>query len=60
MLDMAEGRGPESEDWGADLGIGDDLNAEDVGEAGPTVISKGAEDEIFAFLIEDQYAGEHG
>ena len=53
MLDMAEGRGAESEDGGADLGVGDDLNAEDVGEAGAAVVAEGAEDEVFAFLVED-------
>lgn len=59
MLDMAESGEAESEDWGANLGIGDDLDAEDVGEAGSAVVSKGAEDQIFALLVEDQYAGEH-
>lgn len=49
----------EREDGGADLCIGYHLDAEDVGEAGPAVVAKGAEDEILAFLVEDEDAGEH-
>ena len=59
MFDMAEGRGAEREDRGADLRVGDHLDAEDVGEAGPAVVAEGAEDEIFALLVEDEDAGEH-
>lgn len=32
----------------------------DVGESGSTVATKGAEDEILAFLVKDQYSAEHG
>ncbi len=56
---MAEGCAAESEDGGADLGVRDDLDAEDVCEAGAAVVAKGAEDEVFALLVEDEDAGEH-
>ena len=56
---MAEGGGAEGEDRGADGRVGDDLDAEDVGEAGAAVLAVGAEDEVLAFLVEDQEAGEH-
>jgi len=35
------------------------LNPEDIGKSRSAVIAKGAEDEILAFLVEYQYAGEH-
>ena len=57
MFDMAKGRRSEGEDRRADLCIGDDLDAEDVCEPGAAVISKGAEYEILAFLIEDENTG---
>ena len=44
MLDVREGGGAEGEDGGADGRVGDDLDAEDVGEAGAAVLSVGAED----------------
>lgn len=53
MLDVREGGGAESEDGGAHGGVGDDLDAEDVGEAGTAVGAEGAEDQVFAFLVED-------
>ncbi len=56
MFDMAEGCGAEGEYRGAYLGIRDDLDAEDVGEAGSAIVSKGTEDEILAFLVEDEDA----
>ena len=59
MLDMAKGCRAESEDRRADLGIGDDLYAKHIGEAGSAIVSKGAKDEVLALLIEDQDAGEH-
>ena len=59
MLDVTEGGGAEGEDRGADGGIGDDLDAEDVGEAGTAVLAVGTEDEVLAFLVEDEEAGEH-
>ena len=59
MLNMAEGRRAKCEDRRADLGIGDDLYAKHIGEARPAVVSKGAEDEVLALLIEDENAGEH-
>lgn len=59
VLDMAKGRASERQDGRPDLGVGDDLDAEDVGEARPAVVAKGAEDEVFALLVEDEHAGEH-
>lgn len=59
MLNMAKGRGAQSEDGRADLRVGDDLDAEDVGQAGAAFGAKGAEDEVFAFLVEEKNAGEH-
>lgn len=59
MFDVAESRRPKSEYRGANLGIGDDLDAEDVGEPWSAVVSKGAEDEVLAFLVEYQDTGEH-
>jgi hypothetical protein len=59
MSRVAEGGASESKNWRANGGVRDDLDAEDVSEAGATVGSKGSEDEILAFLIEDQNAGYH-
>lgn len=59
MFDVAESRRPKSEYRGANLGIGDDLDAEDIGEPWSAVVSKGAEDEVLAFLVEYQDTGEH-
>lgn len=53
MLDMAEGCGAEGEYGRAHLGIGDDLDAEDVGEAWAAVVAKGAKDQVLALLVED-------
>ena len=57
MLDMAEGCRSECENRRANLCIGDDLDAEDVCEPWTAIISKGAEDEILAFLVEDENPG---
>lgn len=57
---MAECGGPEGQDWRADLGIANDLDAKDVGKTGTAVVAKGAEDEVLALLIEDEDAGEPG
>lgn len=57
---MAEGRGAEGEDRRAHLGVGDDLDAENVGEARAAVVAEGAKDEVLAFLVEYEDAGEHG
>lgn len=59
MFDMAEGCRAECEDWRADLRIGDDLDAKDVGKAGAAVVAKSPKDEILAFLVEDEDPGEH-
>ncbi len=56
---MAKGGGTKGEDGRADLGIGDDLDAEDVGEAGAAVVAEGAKDEILAFLVEDEDPRQH-
>lgn len=52
VLDMAEGGAAQSQDRRTNLGIGDDLNAEDIGETGSTVVAEGSKDEVFTFLIE--------
>lgn len=59
MFNVTECGRTECEDRTSDLRIGDDLDAEDVCEAWTAVISKGAEDEILAFLIENEDSGEH-
>lgn len=59
VLDVAEGGAAEGEDGRPDLGVRDDLDAEDVGETGPAVVPKGAEDEVLALLVEDEDAGQH-
>lgn len=59
MLNMAEGCRSESEDWRADLCIGDHLDAEDVCESWAAIISKGTEDEILTFLVEDENTRKH-
>lgn len=56
---MAEGCRPESEDRRADLCIGNHLDAEDVCESWAAIISKRAEDESLAFLIEDENTRKH-
>lgn len=50
---MAKCGGAEGEDGRAHLGVGDDLYAEDVGKTGTAVVAESAEDEVFAFLVED-------
>lgn len=59
MFHMAEGCAAERKDRGTDGGVADDLDAKDVGEAGATILTVGAKDEVFTFLIEDQEAGYH-
>lgn len=56
---MAERRRSQRQNGRAHLGVGNDLDAEDVGQARPAITAKGAEDEILAFLVEDENAGEH-
>ena len=53
MFDMTESRGAECEDGGAYLGIGDNLDAEDIGETRPAVITKCTEYQVLPFLIEN-------
>ena len=57
---MAERCRAQGENGRAHLWVGDDLDAEDVGESGAAVVAEGAENEVFAFLVEDEDAGEHG
>jgi len=57
---MAEGGRAEGQDGRAHLCIGDDLDAEHVGEAGAAVVAEGAKDEVLAFLVENEDPGEHG
>jgi hypothetical protein len=59
MLDMAEGCGSQGKNRTPDLGVRDDLNAEDVCKSWSTVGTKRAKDEILAFLIEDKNPTEH-
>lgn len=59
MLHMAEGCGPEGEDWRPYLGVRDDLDAEDIGESRTAVIPEGAEYEVLAFLVEYEDSREH-
>ena len=51
---MAEGGGAQRQYWGPYLWIRYDLNPKNVRKAGPAVIPIGAEDEVLAFLIEDE------
>jgi len=59
VLDMAEGGRAQGQDRGAHLGVGDDLDAEDVREARAAVTAERAEDEVLPLLVEDEDAGEH-
>jgi hypothetical protein len=57
---MAKRGRAEGQNGRAYLGVGDDLDAEDVGKARAAVVAEGAKDEVLALLIEDEDAGEHG
>lgn len=59
MLHMAESRRAQGQYRRADRRIGDNLDSEDVGEAGTAIVAEGAEDEVLAFLVEDENAREH-
>lgn len=56
---MAESRGAQSQNRGSHLRVRDDLDAKDVGQTGAALSAEGAEDEVFAFLVEEENAGEH-
>lgn len=56
---MRESGAAEGEDGRADRRVGDDLNAEDIGEARAHVLAEGAQDEQLALLVEEEDAGEH-
>lgn len=60
VLDMAEGSRAQGKDRRADLRIGDDLDAEDVGKTRATIAAEGAENQVLALLIKDQDPREHG
>ena len=57
---MTEGCGPEGQYRGTNLSVGDNLDSEDVGEAGTAIVAESAKDEVFALLVEDQDARQHG
>jgi hypothetical protein len=59
VLDMAEGGAAEGQDGRADLGVADDLDAEHVGKSRAAVIAEGPEDQVLAFLVEDENSGQH-
>lgn len=59
MLDMAECGGPKSQDGRADQRVGDDLDAEDIGESWAAVVAEGAKDEVLALLVEDEDTRDH-
>lgn len=60
MLYMRECSRPEREDGRAHLRVGDDLDAEDVGEpVAPAVIPELPEDEVLTFLVEEEDPAEH-
>jgi hypothetical protein len=59
VLDMAECGGTESQDGRADQRVGDDLDAEDIGETRAAVVAEGAKDEVLALLIEDEDTRDH-
>ena len=56
---MAKCRGSKRQDGRPNLGVGYDLDAEDVGEPRAAIVAEGAEDEILALLVEDQDTREH-
>lgn len=56
---MTEGRRAQSQNWGADLRIGDNLYAKDIGETWTTITSEGTEDEILPLLVEYQDTRQH-
>jgi hypothetical protein len=56
---MTECCATEGEDGRSYCWVGDDLDAEDVGETRATVGPEGAENEVFALLVEYQNSGYH-
>jgi hypothetical protein len=59
MLDMTECGRTQSQDGRADQRVGDDLDAEDIGETWAAVVAEGAKDEILALLVEDEDTRDH-
>lgn len=57
---MGEGGASESEDRRADLGIGYDLDTEDIGQAWAHVLAESTQDEEFALLVEEKDSRQHG
>ncbi len=52
MLHMAEGGATQRQDGRPHLRVGDDLDAEHVGQPRAAVVAEGAEDEVLALLVE--------
>ncbi len=59
VLDMAEGGAAEGEDGRSHLGVADDLDSEHVGESRSAIVAEGPEDQVLAFLVEDEDSGQH-
>ena len=59
MLYMTESSRPQRQDRAPNRRITDNLDAKDIREAWATIVAESAEDEVFAFLVEDENAGEH-
>lgn len=59
MLHMTESRASQRQDRTPNRRIANNLDAKDIREAWTTVVAEGAKDEVFAFLVEDEDAGEH-
>lgn len=57
MFDMAESRAAEGKNRRSNLSVGNDLNAEYIGETWSTVVTESAEDEVLSLLIEDEHTG---
>lgn len=56
---MGKGRASQGEDGRANGRVGNDLDPEDVGEARAHVLAKGAHNEQFALLVEEEDARQH-
>ena len=59
MLHMTKSRASQRQDRTPNRRIANNLDAKDIREAWTTVVAEGAKDEVFAFLVEDEDAGEH-
>lgn len=59
MLHMTKRRASQRQDRAPNRRIANNLDAKDISQPWATVVAEGAEDEVFAFLVEDEDAGEH-